>query len=607
LVLLSGGNVAAGSVKELKLFDQQSRTMSSGETPNPAAHSGRQLWWRNWITALFLFLATALVVVWQNSRLGVLWDLSGVLENSFRISLGQIPYRDFPFPHAPLTFLLQAALIKLTGRVFWHHVVYCAVVGGLATVLTWRILLNLLCGIISHAHLIAFLLSLPLIVLGIYCVFPHPFYDPDCTFAILLCILLLQRVDNKRVSLLGGLLAGATLIIPVFVKQNTGLVFLAITCLALFALMIIEVFRRRQITGYAAILAGAAGALILALLIIQLTAGLKNYLYWTIQYAASRRMPAPADMLGIYEDETLPVWIALFALGALILWLSRRGSRAWILLSALLIAAPFAWPSIYLLLEHDPSERADRLLALWPALLIVSLVIAVLTIKQRSGVSMFLPFIVISAVNGAFMSQQLWGSTYAVWPLFIILLACSIAGIALLSKQSSSWTTIPFTAAVGASLLISGGAYVWSHERLDYAKLDDGELNASTLPELKGLSTRGNWIPNFEQLVRYTDREIPRDEGILIIPGEDPFYYATGRQPRFPVLMFDHTVNPYTPAEVLEISHDLQIRWLIVKHKLQKEDDPADDDKGLLTKVLKQDFKRIKILNNYDVCRRRRP
>ena len=52
--------------------------------------------WRDWIAALVLFFATALVVVWQNFRLGVLWDLSYILENSYRISLGDIPYRDFP-------------------------------------------------------------------------------------------------------------------------------------------------------------------------------------------------------------------------------------------------------------------------------------------------------------------------------------------------------------------------------------------------------------------------------------------------------------------------------------------------------------------------------
>jgi hypothetical protein len=109
----------------------------------------------DWLQALFLFSATALVVAWQNSRLGVLWDLSYVLENSFRMSLGQVPYRDFPFPYPPVTFLIQATLIKLAGRAFWHHVVYCAVMGGGATVLTWRILIGLLRET-SHPRLLAF-------------------------------------------------------------------------------------------------------------------------------------------------------------------------------------------------------------------------------------------------------------------------------------------------------------------------------------------------------------------------------------------------------------------------------------------------------------------
>jgi hypothetical protein len=77
-------------------------------------------------------------------------------------------------------------------------------------------------------------------------------------------------------------------------------------------------------------------------------------------------------------------------------------------------------------------------------------------------------------------------------------------------------------------LLISGGAYVWSHERLDYAKLDDGQLAEAKLPELKGLSTRGNWIPNFEQLTRYAEQKIPDGDAILTLPGGDLFYYRPG-------------------------------------------------------------------------------
>src|SRR5947199_1916440 len=192
------------SLRNLLSSSTGSPTMNPTETLSPVTAPPRSLW-MDWLVVLFLFLATALVVAWQNSRLAVLWDLSLVLENSYRISLGDVPYRDFPLPYAPLTFLIQSALIKLAGRAFWHTVVYSAAVAGLATAITWRIVLNLLYEAVAHPRLLAFLLVLPLIPLGVYCIFPHPFYDPDCTFAILLGVLLMQRLERKSISTLRGL------------------------------------------------------------------------------------------------------------------------------------------------------------------------------------------------------------------------------------------------------------------------------------------------------------------------------------------------------------------------------------------------------------------
>jgi len=558
--------------------------------------------WYDWIAALFLFLATAAVVVWQNSRVGVLWDLSYVLENSYRISLGNIPYRDFPLPHAPLMFLIQAALIKLTGRVFWHHIVYCSVAGGLATVLTWRILLHLLRG--ANARLLAYLLSLPLIVLGIYCIFPHPFYDPDCTLAILLSLLLLLQLEHKRISSMRAFLTGTTLVIPLFVKQNTGLAFLASSALAFVVLMAIDAWRRRPLRGRAWVLAGAAAGLALSLLIIQLTAGLHNYWYWTIRFAAERRTPARVEMLGIYTDKTLLFWIALFVAGALLLWFSRRESRGLRMLSGLIVSVPFAWPAIYLLRDQDASERAERLLAFWPALLIASFIVAILNIKHRNGVLLVLPFILIGTVNGAFLSQQLWGSTYALWPLFMILIATMIVSLRRIAIDAFGWMAVPLTTVIVASLMISGVSYVRSEERLDYANLSDGEMTRSTLPQLRGLSIRGRWIPDFEELVSYSNAEIPRDDAVLVLPGEDLFFYTTGRTPQFPVQLFDRTTNPYSPEEIIKLCGDRNIRWVIVKQDLQLDDDRVEQDKDRLTELLDEDFEQVESLNNYDIYRR---
>src|SRR6266571_3346388 len=85
------------SLRNLLRSSTGSLTMNPTETLSPVTVPPRSLW-MDWLVVLLLFLATALVVVWQNSRLAVLWDLSLVLENSYRISLGDVPYRDFPLP-----------------------------------------------------------------------------------------------------------------------------------------------------------------------------------------------------------------------------------------------------------------------------------------------------------------------------------------------------------------------------------------------------------------------------------------------------------------------------------------------------------------------------
>jgi hypothetical protein len=46
---------------------------------------------RDGIAASLLFLVTAGFVLWQNSRIAILWDLSYLLDTSWRIALGQMP------------------------------------------------------------------------------------------------------------------------------------------------------------------------------------------------------------------------------------------------------------------------------------------------------------------------------------------------------------------------------------------------------------------------------------------------------------------------------------------------------------------------------------
>jgi hypothetical protein len=558
-----------------------------------------------WIAGVFLFAATAAVVWWQNSRLTVLYDLSGVLEPATRIAQGDLPYRDFPFPYAPLTFLIQAAIIKLTGAIYWHHIVYACIVAGVSTVLTWLILNLLFEDHLPAPRVTALVLAIPAVILGVYCIFPHPFYDPDAALFLLLSIWLLLRLERNNFPPVRTFLAGVILVVPLFIKQNIGIAWLGSISLWLLIMIIVNAWKKLAIRPYLLLGGGVVAGLLVALVIIHLTVGLDNYKQWTITYATARRSPSLAEMLSVYADWMLVLWAALFFAGA---YLVRKYQDRWTnWLGVAMMAAPFIWPVVYLLIDTDASERAERLVGLWPLMFIVAFGLAYIFIRGLSGVAAALPFIIICTAHGAFLSQQLWGSTYGIWPLLIVLIGLTLR---LLHDRDDdeAGTAIPVLAfVVSACLCVAGGSYVYSNERLDYVNFEDGDMAHSSLPQLQGMSMRGDFIPDFEELVAYTDREIPRDDGILLLPGEDLFFYTTGRHPHFPVQLFDVTNNPYSPDEIRERVLASDIDWLIVKNDLQIEADDMIDSKKKILEVLKPDFRSVESLNNYEIFKRRKP
>jgi len=594
------------------------------------------------LTGAFLAIATAAFVFWQNTHLTVLWDLSYILENSTRIAAGQIPYRDFPFPYAPLTFLVQAALIKLFGRVVLHHYFYAACAGAMASLLTWLILLRLLAASRLPARLIAFLLAAPLIFLGTNSIFPHPFYDSDCTLCILFCTWLLLRLESANFPPLATFACGILLAVPLFIKQNTGLAFFlsAALCIAYLGL--------HQRRAGLLLMAGGATGLVAAVALIQCTAGIANYLQWTVQFAASRRLPAFATMLGVYQGSA--VWWSLLAFAAglaLFLLPIAHSAAGWI--ASALLSLPFLWALAALFLQQDDSDRVEALLHLWPVLLLASLALALWKLPGAQSVAQLLPLVLLAVIHGAFLSQQLWGSTYALWPLLMILIATIL--IALAPRQGSASLAgrasnqgpdhagpdnavlhnaadgnprratgdgppgeaqpsiqplTAFTAVASLVLLITGAYYALSHERLDYVDLSGETLAHSSLRPLRGLAMRGDWLAEFEQLVAFSNREIPPGDAILMLPGEDLFYFTTGRTPQFPVLLLDNTVNPYSAAQLAQLARQRNVAWVVVKRSLQLQEEPTPFRPQLL-ELLAHDFSPAASLDNYEIYRRNQP
>jgi len=338
--------------------------------------------------AVGLFVATAAFVLWQNSRVAVLWDLSYLLDVSHRIALGQVPYRDFPLVHPPLTFLVQAALECLGGRHYFLTIGYAAAAGGLGTVLAWRIILRVLQ--IPMAWTISLLLAAPLCFVGIYSIYPHPIYDCDCALAILLAILLLQRclADIGR-GWRSAAAAGFASVLPVFFKQNIGGPFLIAVVAGLLVLLGARRWSRDagvlpERAILVQVLCSILAGVVVGLVLIQSLWGLGNYLRWTVHFAAERRLPGLGEMFAVYRQPSF-VWTLPVLSAGLLLLHTRLAARWWGKALALgLAAAPFAGSLVFLILDDDLDERADNLLALWPLLLLAGGVMAIFELGKDS-------------------------------------------------------------------------------------------------------------------------------------------------------------------------------------------------------------------------------
>ena len=566
----------------------------------------------DWLACGVLFAATAAFTLSQDAHVAVLWDLSYLLDTSWRIALGQVPYRDFPLVHPPLSFLIQAALMRIAGRAYCVQIAYAALVGGLGTVIAWRIIFRILREKIGWAWPVSLALAAPLCVLGIYGIYPHPIYDCDSAFAVLIAIFLLQRLAQEtrtgwRVWLRCAF-TGVTLILPVLFKQNIGLPFLLAVVAGLFLLFIASQLRQKGQILLPGILlpgellwmfAGAAFAVIFAALLIHRTAGLGNYFHWTVTFAGQRRLPGLGDMLAVYRQPSFFWTIPTFGAGLLLMhthWITKGWGR---LLALGLAAAPFIGSLIFLFVEDDLDERGDNLLALWPLLLLAALFFALAELRKGITLARLLPVFILAAIHGTFLSQQLWGSTYAIWPLLMIL----IAGILASLPRNAGWPVAALAAVIGITFTVCGGLYAVGHERMNYIQLPDGPVQRATLPALRRMSTPGPFLGDFEELVRFADREIPAQDGILLLPGEEPFYFATGRTPQFPVQIFDRTADPYSPAQLMQEADRRNIRWAIVKTRLQSNENPLPERERTVALIQAQ-FRPFRQLDGYQVYRR---
>lgn len=508
------------------------------------------------VVARVLFLASAAFVLWRNTQVGVLVDISWIVNNASRIALGDVPYRDFPLAQAPGEFLIQALLIKVFGPHYGIEIVYASLVGGAATALAYFIVRRLLAGAAPSSEFLATILTLPLIPLGVYAILPNPFYDPDACLAVLGAVALLLAARDRPTTA-RFVAAGVAATAPLFLKQNIGGAFLA----SLVAVLVLEAWahplRRHELRSIGL---GITSALAAAVVMLQAFVGIDAYLRGTVTFALSGRGVALDRLHDFAEPAVLwtTVLVAGLASGAprisqrtrVALAASAAGVFVVSLLPAVVVGPPILFPPVLMAAVALSVVRATR---------------------EGPQLELLLPLVLIATTLGTVESQGLTASTYGIFPLLSLALACVIRDLTAVVPRPM-WLA-PYTGAIIALVLAGFGAvYTLENVRLTFIDVNAaGPVATSAFPSLAGLSARGTYLGDLDAALFWVRDNVPPEDGFVFLPGEDPAYYALGRKPALPSVFFyfGDVATPYTPAELARIADQVGLRWVIVKDRLQ--------------------------------------
>lgn len=235
----------------------------------------RNLWFA---ACLSLLLAFSVAWVWHVGHRGLfLLDQSIVFDGAWRISQGQVPYRDFYMPFGPVAFVLPAVLFRLLGATFSSLVGAACVLSLLGTAVgvwvAWRL---------TSLRVLA-LLSGALTAIWFQAPFGVPWMEQTAFFFDLMALAaVVESRLRSRASLAWAVAAGVATALAVLSKQNAGGLFVVV-CVGCLALP----WRRREATrrvlGYVSggLLTAAAFALWLVA-----CSNFRNFWHYWVQVSA---------------------------------------------------------------------------------------------------------------------------------------------------------------------------------------------------------------------------------------------------------------------------------------------------------------------------------
>jgi hypothetical protein len=210
-----------------------------------------------------------------------------------------------------------------------------------------------------------------------------------------------------------------------------------------------------------------------------------------------------------------------------------------------------------------------------PPVLVASTALALYR-SRREGPSfaLLVPIVVAGTALGFLQSNGLSASSFGIFPLLVTAIAALVRDVRWAAPRRPGLANA--TAGVLALLLVVlGSIYTLVNARLAFVDVNaSGPVAHSSFPSLAGLSARGPYLAELDEILVWARDHVREGEGFVFLPGEDPAYFALGRRPVLPSVYFFDVATPYTPDELARIADEHDLRWVFVKERLQLVEEP---------------------------------
>ena len=230
---------------------------------------------------------SSLIVVYFASKSIQLYDLSHFLNTGLKISKGDVPYRDFHLIHNPLSFYLQALLIKLGANNYLLNLLWMFLVNFYSGYFVFSILKEII-----NDYKTRYILAILTTCLGPFSMYSELYYDADSIFIALLSLWLYIKFKSTTKDFY-IFFSGFTTFLVFLIKQNTGSAFL----LTMILFVTFDLIKdKKKLKNY---YFGLVVSIFLFIIYLVSYDIVTNWIHQAIQFAADERLKRKVPNLAL--------------------------------------------------------------------------------------------------------------------------------------------------------------------------------------------------------------------------------------------------------------------------------------------------------------------